>query len=81
VYFNYLFNSKQWFIKYKDIDLLLIKASNSGTSAVIRKGTVQVPLLLLNRSVNIIKMLNAMYQLATLCNLVSAGQLEHNIVV
>ena len=71
--FNYLFNSKKWFIEYQDTELLSTGASNGGTGAVIGRGTVRVPLLLPNRSINILELLNAMYQPATPCNLLSAG--------
>jgi hypothetical protein len=56
--FNHLFNSKWWFIEYEDIDPLSIGA---GTGAVIGKGTVRVPLLLPERSVNALEMPNTMY--------------------
>ena len=79
--FNHLFNSKRWFIEYEDIDPLSIGASNGGTGAAIGKGTVRVPLLLPDGSVNILEMPNTMYQPATPCNLISAGQLERNTVV
>lgn len=74
--FNHLFNSKQWFIEYEDIDPLSIGASNCGTGAAIGKGTVRVPLLLPDGSVNVLEMPNTMYQPATPCNLISAGQRE-----
>ena len=38
-------------------------------------------MLLLNGSINVLELLNAMYQLATPYNLISIGQLERNIVV
>ena len=79
--FNHLFNSKRWFIEYEDIDPLSIGASNGGTGAAIGKGTVRVPMLLPNGSVNVLEMPNTMYQPATPCNLISAGQLERNAVV
>ena len=79
--FNYLFNSKKWFIDYSDIDPLSTGASNGSTGAAIGQGTVRVPLLLPNGSVNVLELPNAMYQPATPCNLVSAGQLERNGVV
>ena len=79
--FNHLFNSKRWFIEYEDINPLSIGASNGGTGAAIGKGTVRVPLLLPDGSVNVLEMPNTMYQPATPCNLISAGQLERNKVV
>ena len=79
--FNHIFNSKRWFIEYEDIDPLSIGASNGGTGAAIGKGTVRVPLLLPDGSVNTLEMPNTMYQPATPCNLISAGQLERNKVV
>ena len=38
--FNYLFNSKKWFIDYKDIKLLSISTNNRGIGAVISQGTI-----------------------------------------
>jgi hypothetical protein len=81
VCFNHLFNSKRWFIEYEDIDPLSIGTNNGGTGAAIGKGTVRVPLLLPDGSVNVLEMPNTMYQPATPCNLISAGQLERNKVV
>jgi hypothetical protein len=61
VCFNHLFNKKRWFIKYKDINLVLIKASNGGQGATIGKGIVRLVMLLLNGLEYILKLLNVMY--------------------
>jgi hypothetical protein len=79
--FNHLFNSKYWFIKYQDIDPLTTRASNGGTRTILGCGTVRLPLVLPDGSFHILDLPNAMYQPATLCNLISAGQLERNRVV
>jgi hypothetical protein len=78
--FNHLFNSKKWFIKYKDINPVAVRASNGGQGATIGKGIVRLVILLPNGSEYILELPNAMYQPATLCNLISAGQLEQNAV-
>jgi hypothetical protein len=72
---NHLFNIKRRFIEYEDIDPLSIGASNGGATG---KGTVRVPLLLPDGSVNTLEMPN---QPATPCNLISAGQIERNEVL
>ena len=59
--FNHIFNNKRWFIKYKEIVPLEIRASNSRTGLAIRKDIVRVPFLLPNGSINIIELLNIMY--------------------
>jgi hypothetical protein len=46
VYFNHLFNNKRWFIKYEDINLVVVNASNRRQGAAIGKGVVRLPLLL-----------------------------------
>jgi hypothetical protein len=38
--FNHLFNNKRWFIKYKDINPVVVRASNGGQGATIGKGIV-----------------------------------------
>jgi hypothetical protein len=79
--FNHLFNNKRWFIKYKDINLVAVRASNRGQGAIIGKGIVRLIMLLLDGLEHILELLNAIYQPATLCNLISAGQLERNVVI
>ena len=59
--FNHLFNSKKWFIDYSNIDPLSTGASNGSIGATIGQGTVRVPLLLPNGSINVLELPNAMY--------------------
>jgi hypothetical protein len=79
--FNHLFNNKRWFIKYKDINLVAVRASNGGQGATIGKGIVRLVMLLLDGLEHILELPNIMYQPATPCNLISAGQLERNAVI
>jgi hypothetical protein len=79
--FNHLFNSKKWFIKYKDINPVAVRASNGGHGAAIGKGIVRLVMLLLNSLEHILELPNTMYQPVTLCNLISAGHLEQNVVI
>jgi hypothetical protein len=79
--FNHIFNSKRWFIEYEDINPLSTGASNGGTGAVIGRGTIRLPLLLPNGLTHILELPNTMYQPATPCNLLSAGQLERSGIV
>jgi hypothetical protein len=59
--FNHLFNSKKWFIKYKDINPVAVRASNGGQGAAIGKGIVRLVMLLLNGSEHILELPNTMY--------------------
>src|SRR5580700_2974952 len=79
--FNHIFNSKRWFIEYEDIDPLSTGASNGGTGVVIGRGTIRLPLLLPNGQSHTLELPNTIYQPATPCNLLSAGQLERNRIV
>jgi hypothetical protein len=79
--FNHIFNSKKWFIDYKDIETISTGASNGGTGAVVGRGTVRISLLLPSGQTHFLEMPNTLYQPAAPCNLLSAGHLERNGVI
>jgi hypothetical protein len=59
--FNYIFNSKKWFIDYKDIKTISTGASNGGTGAVVGRGTVRISLLLPSGQTHFLEMPNTLY--------------------
>ena len=80
--FNHIFNDKKWFIEYDDIDKQVsFGSSNGSTSIAIGRGVVRIPLQLPDGSTHMLELPNTLYQPATPCNLLSAGQLDRNSVI